>query len=316
MDPTIAKLRGYGHHNNPMIRAAFVHLTEDDWNAMTPEDELGMLLVRSFQMSMAAEHESNCWKHHKQAAQYDGLIGKATEDTLRAERCGCEDYLALETLEATGRGSWPSGCHPDYPNNHVTYVYFDMRGASSQVKSWWAEVWGMVQEAYREIGLLILETDDSSKANHVLSFESLGGSTIGLAIVGTGQRCNTQIWLKIDKNYLPSAVRVAQVVAHEFAHNMGVGHIAGDPIQNSSVVNQDWNGSFKGTALGNVLSQMFGGEPVPRIGGPQPPDEPQPPTGGGKIALRGKIRIQNYGKEPIVIQPGAEYPESFIIIPE
>ena len=272
MNRVIEKIRGYGHQDNPAIRALFTHYTEADWEKLRPSYPDGKALVHSFQQMMSGDLASICAKEGIQYQGGDGFVGPATKKLLKVQRCGCPDYLPQETEEATGSGSIPSGCYPDIlPENHVTKIYFDLSGASAKVKSWWAEIWAVVKEAYREIGLLIVETDDLSKANHHFLFDNLGGNTIGLAIVNTSWQCSDRVWLKIDRSYYPSAIRVAQVLAHEFAHNTGVGHINGDPIQNPSVVNQDWNGSFRGTPLGNIFESMFGGEPVPT------PDDPSNP---------------------------------------
>lgn len=314
MNRYIKKILSYGHQNNPVLRKQFEGFTERDWNNLKPTSEKGESLVHSFQAMMGGDLASICAKKGITYEGGNGEIGPATKDLFKVKRCQNPDYLAPDVLEKIGKGSIPAGCYSDYLNNHVTKIYFDFTGASQKVKDWWNEVWAIVQEAYRKIGLLIIETKKKSEANHVLLFESLGGSTIGLAIVGTDWKCGEQVWLKLDKNYFPSAIRVAQVLAHEFAHNLGVGHINGDPIQNPSVVNQDWNGSFFGTPLGNIFVAMFGGEEVIVIGQPVPPTDPQPPV-GLQLIIGGEVYIHNASSLPFTV-PAGQKSKPFILTPK
>jgi hypothetical protein len=309
MNPTIAKLRGYGHHNNPMIRAAFIHLTESDWDEMELESELGMLLVRSYQTTLP-EHEALVWKHHEHEPKFDGLVGPATEELLELDRCGHRDFEPLMEGEATGSGSWRPGCNPEIYKDHSVKIHYDLSRASAQVKGWWPEIKAMVHKAYAECGMLLIEVERRSDANITVWFEVLGGSIIGLAqLPGSNVPCSRVVWCKLDPGYLPNPNQVAQLLAHEIGHCLNSGHMD-DFIMGPTMRIQTWIGSFLGTPFGARLQGFFGKDPVP----PKPPD--QPPTDQGKIALRGRIRLQNYGNKPVVIQPGGEYEESFILVPE
>lgn len=323
MDRVIQYLRKLGHDKNPTIKPMFKGLEERDWEEMTLDSPRGQALVSSFQMMMGEDHEESCRMVHNRAAHYDGVLGEATKITLKVERCGHPDYLdeddkILEAPHNTpemagGSGSWRVGCSADHPNIHAIHYHVNFSGASQQIRQWWEESSHMVKAAYADIGLLWIEVDSPSKAQIRISWQSLGGSTIGLAQLPPlqdAQACFIGFFCKFDPKYAPNVVQIATLDAHERGHNCKSGHITNDPIMHPSI-RTGWGGSFRGTAFGDRLIGYFGGVPVPIDD-----DPPPPPTGEGKIILRttdGRIELFNPGTKPAVIQPGQSWADKYVI---
>lgn len=187
------------------------------------------------------------------------------------ERCGCPDISPL-----TGSGSWPVGCHQEWPSNHSFAVYFTESTRPQHWNNTFQDAWDLVISAYSDIGIAFFETTNRSKANTIVTWQR-GAGWIGLAIVPNSPRCGQQIWAKYDNSYGSSFSRermvnqFAYLMAHEFGHNMGLGHTRGG-IMNASLT----NGTFSETQWRNdpaysTLRRWFGGEPIaPTWSIPQP----------------------------------------------
>lgn len=191
----------------------------------------------------------------------DATVGELFE----LERCGCPDIQ----LDQSGSGSWPSGCHREYPGNHAFAVYFDLAGFPPHWKNAFDEAWELVQQAYADVGMIFFETKDRRKANTIVTWQR-GSGWIGLAIVPRGPRCGQTIWAKYDNRYGSSFSlerlinQLAFLMAHEFGHNMGMSHTRGG-VMNPTLI----NGTFhpdqwrkNDPAYNQYLKRYFGGEPV------------------------------------------------------
>ena len=200
------------------------------------------------------------------------------EELFAIERCGCPDY-GIEA--ANGRGSWPVGCHPEYPNNHAFAVYFNKSGMPSFWQPVFDECWLLVRQAYADIGIAFFETKEQSRANTVVTWQR-GAGWIGLAIVPNGPSCRDRIWAKFDNRYRPGDLvnQLARLLAHEFCHNMGLSHTRGG-IMNPSIVTGPFRANaWRGDPSESSLVRFFGGSKVDLhdIDAPTPPDEPEPPA--------------------------------------
>lgn len=282
MHPVIQKLRDYGHDKNPAIADLFDELDYSEWEVLTPENSLGKVLVLSYQLFFPGELDKLSSKHHRRTAMFDGELGPATEELLNAPRCGCPDFEAA----TTGSGSWRAGCLPESNGRHAVKVHYDTSRGSSAVKDWWAWIQETVENAYAEQGLWIIPTDDVDEAQIRVWFESLGGSTIGLAQLPGSGACRSSVWCKLHPRYAPNKNQVAQLLAHELGHNMNSGHISNDPIMHPSMVQKHWNGSFENTPFGNRLSGYFGGEYF--RGDEEPPTDVKIIDGDLKIRVGGR----------------------------
>lgn len=186
------------------------------------------------------------------------------ENLFRIPRCGYPDIIP----DATGSGSWPSGCHSEFPNNHSFAVYFDLAGIPSHWKAAFDQAWSLVQQAYADIGMAFFRVFERSKANSVVTWQR-GAGWIGLAIVPRGPKCGQTIWAKFDNRYGSSfplerlISQLAFLMAHEFGHNMGASHTRGG-IMNPSLINGTFNPDQwrKNDPLLPTLTRWFGGQPI------------------------------------------------------
>lgn len=186
-------------------------------------------------------------------------------EAFSIERCGCPDIQPV-TADA-GSGSWPSGCHPEFPSNHSFAVYFTRSGMPRHWEKAFDEAWSKVQIAYADIGMAFFETQDRSKANTIVTWER-GRGWIGLAIVPRGPKCGQRIWAKYDTRYGSSfslgqlVNQLAHLMAHEFGHNMGLGHTRGG-IMNPTLLNSPFTDTaWRGTPSFATLKRFFTGEPL------------------------------------------------------
>jgi len=128
--------------------------------------------------------------------------------------------------------------------------------------------------------------DDPQSANTIVTFERLGGSTIGLAVVPRNPQCGATIWAKYSTTYRPSQLlhQWARLKAHEFFHNMGGSHgpsgITAPTIQSGVFTRTAWRGDFAFPQL----KRWFGGEPLDLT----PPDPPH-----WRYEFRGEQKLFN-----------------------
>lgn len=289
MNKEVALLKKYGHFDNPFVIKNFGRIgkeikKEDLDNLNSPVVQAA---IHSYQSFMSPEFEELTLKHHNRSAMFDGLTGPATEELLNMPRCGCPDYSPMKTEEATGSGSWPTGCNIEEPTIHSVKFHVTTTRMPSRIVNWWEGIKQDAINAYAEMGMLLVEVQEFNRAQITVWWEVLAGSTIGLAQLPGSGTCGVRVFCKLDPGYSPNSNQVLQLLAHEWGHNMNSGHISGDPIMHPSMTNQTWNKSFKGTAYGRRLAQFFGGEPV----GPDDPEpEPEPPPeieipNGAKVAF-------------------------------
>lgn len=257
-----------GHFRNPAYSETW-STQADDLNRLQIGDAAVKSAARSYQEFMAAAMEPLAARHHGRLPVYDGEVGPATRELFTIERCGCPDFAAAVDA-ATGSGSWPAGCDPQYPSHHSVTVNVDPRGMPSFLQPVFASVWTNVDAAYAEVGLKLIRRDGDATANIQMSFEPLSGSTIGLAIVGRRQRCRTSIWAKFEPGYRPSNVvrEWTSLVKHELGHNMGLTHSQGG-VMNPSIL-PGLPVSWIGDPSAPILNRWFGGQPVP--GDPSAPE--------------------------------------------
>lgn len=198
-----------------------------------------------------------CLKHHSRTLRCDGEPGPATHELFDRPRCECPDY-GSDVQAATGSGNW-KGCH-NIGDFHAAKAYIDDRRMPGFLKPHFDEIWDNTVAAYRAIGLLWMRTDDRSSANTIISWET-GRGWIGLAIVGQGKTCGSQIWAKFAPSYNPSkTVRMwSGLFMHELGHNAGLQHTRGG-VMNSYLLSLP--ASWEGDPSRSILARKYGGVPV------------------------------------------------------
>jgi hypothetical protein len=275
----IQELFRLGHFDNPAHKTG---VTKDELPSLQLTDAPVRKAIASYQEFMAADFDRLALQEHGRIGIADGDVGPATEKLFEVERCGCPDYEAA-VAEETGRGSWPAGCHNEFPGKHAFAVHFDRNGMPTHWRLIFDDAWLLVRQAYADIGIAFFEVDATSKANTVVTWQR-SRTWIGLAIVPRSPSCRDRIWAKFDTAYGSSFVRqkavdqIARLMAHEFCHNMGLSHTRGG-IMNPSIT----SGTFRPNAWRDdpsepALVRFFGGDPVDLgIGDPKPDPDPEPP---------------------------------------
>lgn len=255
----IALLHKYGHLRVPATDLPKLNLSHP----------LVVEAARSYQQFNAFAYQPLAVKHHGRLPVYDGLIGPATLELFTQARCEVPDF-AFD--EATGSGSWQSGCNPKWPNNHVITINWGLTPVPEFLKPHFETVWRNVVSAYAEIGILLIREDGNTRANIQASFVQPDGGWIGLAIVGRGQTCATSIWCRYDRNYRPANVirEWTTLIKHELGHNMGLSHSQGG-VMNPSIV-PGLPITWIGDPSHQLLTRWFGGQPVPQDPTPDAPE--------------------------------------------
>ena len=219
--------------------------------------------IASYQDFMIQNLDPLCLEEHGRPAQCDGQIGPATMRMMELPRCGCRDYDP-NVKPAVGKGNWPR-CH-DIGDFHAATVHVNEGGMPSFLKPVFDEVWQRTVAAYDEVGLRFIRVDDNG-ANIEFSFVRGSRGWIGLAIVGQGQSCGSQIWCKYLASYKPSNVvrEWSTLVMHELGHNAGLQHSRGG-VMNPSVI-RGLPASWTGDPSLPILKRYFGGEPIDKTPG-------------------------------------------------
>lgn len=258
-DQTLVELLNrFGHLHNPFGEPRGLK------NSVIPRLISSDQLVRDALESFQAFHSQNLERiasgiFPHLSSPVTGVVDEPTRILLETARCACPDY-APAAAEA-GVGNW-SGCHGIGPF-HCASVRF-LNEPPDFIKPVFETIWSRVVDAYTEIGLLF-NRDDSAPSNIDISFVQPDGGWIGLAIVGTGQGCQDQIWARFDKNYQPANLvsEWTTLIKHELGHNCGLSHSQGG-VMNPYIVPSlpvSWANDVSAPQLRN----KFGGQAIPRI---------------------------------------------------
>ncbi len=216
--------------------------------------------LASYQDFMIECLDPLCLTHHGRPARANGVSGPATVDLLNLPRCGCCDY-GEEVQAAIGTGSW-KGCH-DVGDFHAATVYVHEEQIPTFLQPVFEKVWDRCAAAYAEIGLKWIRTKDSDAANTDFSFVSRSNGWIGLAIVGQGESCSSEIWCKFLATYNPDDTvgYWTELVMHELGHNASLQHSRGG-IMNPSIM-RGLPASWIGDPSESILKRLYGGVPIP-----------------------------------------------------
>lgn len=281
----IQQLWDTGHFHNPAHPTGVI---KAELHTLRLTDAAVRTAIQSYQEFMAADFDRLALAEHGRIGIADGDIGPATEKLFQVERCGCPDYSVEMATEEAGRGSWPVGCHPEYPNNHAFAIHIDYNGMPDHWKAVWDTSFLLVRQAYADIGIAFFEVKDKSRANTVVTWQR-SRTWIGLAQVPNSPGCRDRYFSKFDTEYgrsfaKPKATdQLSRLKAHEWCHNMGLSHTRGG-IMNPSITSGPFlPNAWRGDPSEPALVKFFGGEPVklhdiePEPEPPLPGPGPQPP---------------------------------------
>lgn len=190
------------------------------------------------------------------------LLDQATKILLNTARCSCPDYgEATDDELPAGSGNW-NGCFGigAFHHAHVRIL----NSPPSHVAPLFNTIWERFVDSYAEVGLLFTKVGKDEFANIEMSFVELGGSTIGLAIVGQNEGCQSTIWAKFAPSYRPENVlsEWTTLLKHEFGHNCGLQHSNGG-VMNPYII-AGLPVSWRNDVSWSLLVQRFGGSPIPR----------------------------------------------------
>ncbi len=232
-----------------------------------------------------------------------------------AEERDCAEALKIthqRMLDATGRGSFPPGCHQDiYPHadRHCTTYWIDRSTfgrnytrpadedeirhlSNAGVWSQWGvdqalDTWlgkpildvamDFVRETYRRVGNWLMPVESRVAANIVLLSRYISGSTIGIGWFNDG-RCNDRVESHYDSSWKPSLYRLCLLLGHEIGHNLNLQHEFSNQNRHHGVMSYSWPSNFYGFLTGDegILPRDPSWGPLARFFG----GEPIPQIGG------------------------------------
>lgn len=264
----IERLYYLGHFRNPVNHGRTSWGVKDvDVPNLELVDEPVRQAVASYQSFLSVNLEPLVRAEHNRRLIADGDVGPATVALLAQPRCNVPDFLWGEE-EATGSGSWPSGCYADFENHHALRMYIDKgRMPSFLGPVFEAQVWPNVQESYREIGIMLVRVESAGEANLTAEWVVPDGGWIGLAIVPGRTSCGTRIWQKYDLGYRPSNVvnEWITLFKHEIGHNLNLQHTSGGVMNPGIIRGLPVTWKNVGDPSEPILRRYFGGEAVPRV---------------------------------------------------
>lgn len=301
----IKKLYDLGHFNNPDNPTG---ITLADIPCVALNDAETRIALASFRDAMALDFDRISLEKFGRKATSAAEIEQVTELLFAVSRCGFPDH-SPDVMQATGSGSWPSGCLAKWPANHAITIKF-LNPAPSWLSSSLDAIFARVREAYADMGLVLERDDAASRAHVTAQFTGLAGSTIGLTQVLNQSSCNQTLWSRFDYTYQPGDLfnQWARLLAHEWGHAMGYGHTRGG-IMNPSIVSGPFTSkAWRGDPSESILRRSFGGVPVD-LGGTPPVDPPvdPPPTGVRKLFFTGSFGLKD--------DVGNDYGD-FILVPK
>lgn len=312
----IRKAWEYGHFWSPENPNG-ANVKQADLPNLQVTDRVVIDAFRSLALSDVTSYAKHVFDKHARAPHFDGIYGPALEAMILDPSGRCpvpdhapppgvvfafddpdvqrvvEDMQARETQPALGSGNWQS-CH-NIVNAHCATVQVNPQNLPSFLAPVFKKVLTRVQKAYADVGLLFRFLDGNkvdlltgetfdSNINIDMSFSTSSDGWIGLAIVGTGERCSGRIWAKFLATYRGGGSEEAIItqwttlIKHELCHNCGFSHSSGG-VMNPSIVNNlapEWSQNDPSTPK---LIKAFSGVPVPIPGGgPAPGPGPQPPA--------------------------------------
>lgn len=279
----IELLEQYGHFRNPQNPTG---ITAKDLPRLTLADTEVRVAFASYMDFMGLPLEVSA-------------TGKLTPEALGAvfmPRCGCADYPVVEYAypdvvgdSLTGRGSWPAGCHPQFPGRHTFTVQVDKRGMPSYLAGVgtdpgpFEQAWQLCAAAYADMGIAFIR-QDNEQANTLITFQ-VGLGWLGLAAVPSRFSCALRVWAKFDNRYRPSALidQWARLLAHELGHNMGMSHFRGGIMNSTLTSGKFTERAWRGDPAESRLRTYFGATPI--IIGPKPGPGPGTPFDWGSSKL-------------------------------
>lgn len=297
-----------GHFWNPS-KPDVLNVVQDDLPILDLKDDVVKQATASWQAS-DANFDALAFIRYLRGIIADGDPGPVTDLMLEVPRCPLPDFKpppnasfhyddpdlqrAVERMQAaTGRGSWPVGCHGT-AGTHEVKVSYDVSKMSSDQKQWMPAAAKHNAEQVAAMGLKVIEVPVGQASNVDVYGRSFGGSTIGMAEFN-GESCRSNCFCTVSPGYDPNYRMFLLLLMHEFGHTMNFEHSSGY-IMNPSIrdVPEFW---VQRDATGKITyqdvryakgKQFFGGEPLTPVE-PVPPPTPTPSDYNGVFMFQGKL---------------------------
>lgn len=320
MSEALQWLHRFGHNYNKQYQNSF-GIDETSVKKMLGTESDAKDMIKSFQesdLNVALEFERRNRREHEP----DGELDPVTMAVMEFPRCAMPDFAPppgarfstgdtdldgaiasqqiwgeeQERIGATGTGSWPVGCDPQFPNVHSVVVQMDTSGASAAQKEKLQEILKFTIACEAEIGQhvrVVLDQAVTPRAHHKVTYGPIPGSTIGFAYFPTPNSCNQTVTAKIDSTFNVSAITAANLHTHEWkGHSDGLNHTRGG-IMNPSIITFDPLSWLKDNSF-PVKKRYFGGEPLVVI-----------PVPGGQLVFRnGVFYVNNIEVGKLTVSPG------------
>jgi hypothetical protein len=302
-----------GHFFSPDALQIDQVTTLEDARKLSVYSPVAVAALRSMSMLEAGVYTEAVELAHNRQPDFDGIMGPAMTALVQTPRCSVPDFAPPpgtnfafgdsqidavarqmqedKILQATGRGNW-AHCH-DVGDYHAAVVRVQTQGVPSFLRPVFKEVLTEVRRAYAAIGLRFDFIDENRKniltgesagpqVNIEMSFVSSSSGWIGLAILGNGQGCASNIWCRYLATYRggssPAAIKNQWItlIKHELGHNCGLDHTNGG-VMNPYIIASLPFGWVPSDPSTSRLKNWYGGKPVP-LDEPEPPKPPTPPT--------------------------------------
>lgn len=198
---------------------------------------------------------------------------------------GHKRLMKMET--ASGRGSWPEGCHDnqdspmEHQGRHAFTVYVDRGSFAShhkrevteqelegllETKLWGTreEIWDrwagkdiltitldLCIEALRRAGVAMILVDKKGDSNVILQGRRIPGSTIGYAYFNDAT-CGDVVTCNIDNDYRTNLFGLARLVLHELGHNNNLQHTFSGQSRHKGIMSYTGTRLFYGFSTGKA----------------------------------------------------------------
>jgi hypothetical protein len=200
-------------------------------------------------------------------AHFLGLLQEEAEDLV-----SMHEHMLLAQKSTSGTGSFPRGCHPDYPNRHAIRFHWDIEDGwrahhkrpvtDAELQGMVnAKVWGLpnlahakerwagkpvievavdfILETFRRRGCIMVPESNPQRANCRLTSRPIPGGTIGLGWYNLGT-CASNTEARMDANWQSNLFGYYRLGGHEGGHVHRLPHEFNNQAYHQSLMSYSW----------------------------------------------------------------------------